>query len=75
MVGFVVPDYPYDRLDAAREAAAKLPGGVVDLSVGTPTDPPPAAATASRGRRKPWPPQAAQIGTASLPSGQDRLQF
>jgi succinyldiaminopimelate transaminase len=41
----VVPDYPYDRLDAAREAAAKLPGGVVDLSVGTPTDPPPAAAT------------------------------
>jgi succinyldiaminopimelate transaminase len=45
MVGFVVPDYPYDRLDAAREAAAKLPGGVVDLSVGTPTDPPPAAAT------------------------------
>ena len=49
MVGFVVPDYPYDRLDAAREAAAKLPGGVVDLSVGTPTDPPPAAATLALG--------------------------
>lgn len=42
--GFVVPDYPYDRLDAAREAAGRLPGGVVDLSVGTPTDPPPTAA-------------------------------
>ena len=45
MAGFVVPDYPYDRLDEAREAAAKLPGGVVDLSVGTPTDPPPSAVT------------------------------
>ena len=43
--GFVVPDYPYDRLDAAREAAARLPGGVVDLSVGTPTDPPPPVVT------------------------------
>jgi succinyldiaminopimelate transaminase len=42
--GFLVPAYPYDRLDAAREAAARLPGGVVDLSIGTPTDPPPPAA-------------------------------
>jgi aspartate/methionine/tyrosine aminotransferase len=42
--GFVVPDYPYDRLDGARDAAAKLPGGLVDLSIGTPTDPPPLAA-------------------------------
>ncbi len=41
--GFVVPEYPYDRLDGLRDAAAKLPGGVVDLSIGTPTDPPPAA--------------------------------
>jgi aspartate/methionine/tyrosine aminotransferase len=42
--GFVVPDYPYDRLDDARDEAAKLPGGLVDLSIGTPTDPPPPAA-------------------------------
>ena len=42
--GFVVPEYPYDRLDAARELAIRLPGGVVDLSIGTPTDPPPPAA-------------------------------
>jgi succinyldiaminopimelate transaminase len=33
--------YPYDRLIPARQKAAALPGGVVDLSVGTPTDPPP----------------------------------
>jgi succinyldiaminopimelate transaminase len=42
--GFVVPEYPYDSLDEARELAARLPGGVVDLSIGTPTDPPPPAA-------------------------------
>jgi succinyldiaminopimelate transaminase len=41
--GFVVPEYPYDRLDAAKDVAARWPGGLVDLSVGTPTDPPPPA--------------------------------
>ena len=39
--GFVPPEYPYDRLDDARKAAAAHEGGMVDLSVGTPTDPPP----------------------------------
>lgn len=39
--GFVPPAYPYDRLEEARRAAAAHEGGVVDLSVGTPTDPPP----------------------------------
>jgi succinyldiaminopimelate transaminase len=40
--GFEPPVYPYERLDAAREKASALPGGVVDLSIGTPIDPPPA---------------------------------
>lgn len=40
--GFVPPPYPYDRLDPLRAAAAELPGGAVDLSVGTPMDPAPA---------------------------------
>jgi succinyldiaminopimelate transaminase len=48
--GFVVPEYPYDRLDAAKEVAAAWPGGVVDLSVGTPTDPPPLAAVEALAR-------------------------
>ncbi len=39
--GFVPPTYPYDRLDSLRVAAAALPGGAVDCSVGTPCDPPP----------------------------------
>lgn len=40
--GFVPPAYPYDRLVPAERKAAALEGGVVDLSIGTPTDPPPA---------------------------------
>lgn len=47
MTGFVPPEYPYDRLDEARKAAASHDGGVVDLSVGTPTDPPPHAVMAA----------------------------
>lgn len=38
--GWVPPPYPYDRLARARSLAEEHPGGVVDLSVGTPTDPP-----------------------------------
>ncbi|HET9077539.1 MAG TPA: pyridoxal phosphate-dependent aminotransferase [Acidimicrobiales bacterium] len=38
---FVPPAYPYDRLDEAKRAAARLEGGLIDLSIGTPTDPPP----------------------------------
>lgn len=41
--GFVPPAYPYDRLDEARRVAASHDGGLVDLSVGTPGDPPPQA--------------------------------
>jgi succinyldiaminopimelate transaminase len=39
--GFVPPPYPYDRLIPIREVAARHEGGAVDLSVGTPCDPPP----------------------------------
>ena len=67
--GFVPPVYPYDQLDAARAKADALPGGVVDLSIGTPTDPPPpvvlaALADADRGGAvRGYPPSA---GTAAL---------
>jgi len=40
---FVPPAYPYDRLDDAKALAAAHEGGVVDLSIGTPCDPPPPA--------------------------------
>ena len=39
--GFVPPPYPYDRLDRLAPLARALDGGVVDLSIGTPCDPPP----------------------------------
>jgi aspartate/methionine/tyrosine aminotransferase len=38
---FVPPPYPYDRLDDLKAQAAERHGEVVDLSIGTPFDPPP----------------------------------
>ena len=64
--GFVPPPYPYDRLDAFKALGARLPGGVVDLSIGTPCDPPPRAvvdALASSDTERGYP---ASIGSAPL---------
>ena len=36
-----LPDFPWDTIAAARELATAHPGGIVDLSVGTPVDPTP----------------------------------
>ena len=60
---FVPPPYPYDRLDELKGVAAELPGGLVDLSIGTPCDPPPhaaLAALAASGAERGYPPS---IGT------------
>ena len=38
--GFVPPPYPYDRLDDLLDVASAHSGGAVDLSIGTPVDPP-----------------------------------
>lgn len=38
--GFVPPPYPYERLDGIIALAAEHDGGAIDLSVGTPCDPP-----------------------------------
>jgi succinyldiaminopimelate transaminase len=45
--GFVPPPYPYDRLDDVTAIADKHEGGAVDLSIGTPCDPPPPAVLAA----------------------------
>jgi len=39
--GIVLPPYPHDRLDALKKVAATAPGGMIDVSVGTPVDPMP----------------------------------
>lgn len=49
MIGFEPPTYPYERLVPIREAAAAHEGGPVDLSIGTPADPPPDAVVAALG--------------------------
>ena len=62
---FVPPPYPYDRLDELKAVGEALPGGLVDLSIGTPCDPPPPAvveALARSGAERGYPPS---IGTAA----------
>lgn len=64
--GFVPPPYPYDRLSELHELAAGVSGGAVDLSIGTPCDPPPAtvlAALAGSDTERGYPPS---VGTEEL---------
>ena len=49
MIGWTPPPYPYDRLDEVAALADALPGGRVDLSIGTPCDPTPPAVLAALG--------------------------
>lgn len=66
MTGFSPPPYPYERLDGIRAEAARHPGGVVDLSVGTPCDQPPPAVVAAlgdSGAERSYPPS---VGTPAL---------
>lgn len=64
--GFDPPPYPYDRLDAYQKLAAAHEGGIVDLSIGTPCDPPPQAvldALATSNSERGYP---ASIGSEAL---------
>ena len=64
--GFVPPVYPFERLAPLAAVAGAHDGGIVDLSIGTPGDPPPAAvveALASSGAERGYPPS---IGSAPL---------
>jgi len=64
--GFVPPPYPYDRLAPLIERARAHDGGAIDLSIGTPCDPPSAAvlrALAGSGTERGYPPS---IGTPAL---------
>ncbi|HYN33427.1 MAG TPA: aminotransferase class I/II-fold pyridoxal phosphate-dependent enzyme [Ilumatobacteraceae bacterium] len=66
MTGFVPPPYPYDRLDRLRPLAEAHPGGTVDLSIGTPFDPPPQQvidALATSGSERSYP---ASIGSLAF---------
>jgi succinyldiaminopimelate transaminase len=63
--GFVPPPYPYDRLDRLAKLCADHDGGIVDLSIGTPCDPPPPAviqALASSNTERGYPPSIGTVG-------------
>jgi aspartate/methionine/tyrosine aminotransferase len=63
VTGFVPPPYPYDRLNRLTPITEAHAGGTVDLSIGTPFDPPPAhvvEALSSSGTERSYPPS---IGT------------
>ena len=63
---FVPPPYPYDRLDELKAEIVERHGTIVDLSVGTPFDPPPpavVAALSSSGTERAYPPS---VGTPAF---------
>jgi len=63
--GFVPPPYPYDRLREVIDMARGRFGEAVDLSIGTPCDPPPAVvldALAHSGTERGYPPS---VGTGA----------
>ena len=64
--GFRPPPYPYERLDRLKPLADTHEGGLVDLSIGTPCDPPADAvrrALADSGTERGYPPS---IGTPAF---------
>ncbi len=65
-MSFAPPPYPYERLSALHELAARHEGGAVDCSIGTPCDPPPPEALEALARgegARGYPPSA---GTRAL---------
>ncbi|MCW2540494.1 MAG: dapL [Frankiales bacterium] len=64
--GFVPPPYPYDRLDEVAALAAKWDGGAVDLSIGTPCDPPPPEVIAALAAAVPAQGYPPSIGTVAF---------
>jgi succinyldiaminopimelate transaminase len=69
---FVPPPYPYDRLDELKALADALPGGLVDLSIGTPCDPPAPAvleALAHSGTERGYPPSIGSLAYRTAAAG------
>ncbi|HEX2307190.1 MAG TPA: aminotransferase class I/II-fold pyridoxal phosphate-dependent enzyme [Jatrophihabitantaceae bacterium] len=64
--GFVPPPYPYERLDEIAAIADKHDGGAVDLSIGTPCDPPPPEVVAELSRGETSRGYPSSVGTPAL---------
>ncbi|MCZ2857936.1 succinyldiaminopimelate transaminase [Blastococcus sp. VKM Ac-2987] len=61
-----LPDFPWDSLAGARARAAEHPGGVVDLSVGTPVDGTPGVLREALAGAADSPGYPTALGTAAL---------
>ncbi|MEZ5309750.1 MAG: aminotransferase class I/II-fold pyridoxal phosphate-dependent enzyme [Microthrixaceae bacterium] len=69
---FVPPPYPHDRLKPIIESARAAHGEVIDLSIGTPCDPPPSAvldALYSGDAAKSYPPSVGTVAFREAASG------
>ncbi|MGK7223913.1 succinyldiaminopimelate transaminase [Kocuria flava] len=64
--GLDLPDYPWDTMVPYRELAARHPGGVVDLSIGTPVDPTPEVVQRALAAASDAPGYPTTHGTAAL---------
>ena len=75
---FVPPPYPYDRLEGLKAIAAAVDGGLVDLSIGTPCDPPApevVAALAGSGAERGYPPSVGSPRLKDAALGWIRRRF
>ena len=61
-----LPDFPWDTIAAVKAIAQEHPGGIVDLSIGTPVDPTPERATRALSRAANSPGYPFTAGTAAL---------
>jgi succinyldiaminopimelate transaminase len=61
-----LPDFPWDTIAAVKAIAQEHPGGIVDLSIGTPVDPTPEQATLALSRAANSPGYPFTAGTAAL---------
>jgi succinyldiaminopimelate transaminase len=61
-----LPDFPWDTIAAVKAIAQQHPGGIVDLSIGTPIDPTPEQATLALSRAANSPGYPFTAGTAAL---------
>ena len=61
-----LPDFPWDTLAGAKATATAYPGGIVDLSIGTPVDPTPDVAQQALARSSDAPGYPLTSGTAAL---------
>jgi len=65
-VSLTLPDFPWDSLNSHRERASEHPGGLIDLSVGSPIDPTPVVASEALTKAAQAPSYPLTAGTPEL---------